>query len=165
MHYHCEVWLPKLPDPNVETIENVIDRIFAPYHEEGNSKYAFYDWYQIGGRYCGRHTGYKPWEDPANQEICSLCGGTGQRRDMKVNNGCNGCSGHGITTKWPSSWVRYEHDAMALKDVRDDCTAYTVIIAKGRWPKIIFTFDGNVKALLKEHGITDGYLVTVDYHS
>lgn len=71
-------------------------------HTNPNKKW---DWWQVGGRYSGKFApDYDPNEDPANRQICRLCQGTGTRMDMKVANGCNGCSGTGIETKWPSTW-------------------------------------------------------------
>lgn len=64
-----------------------------------------WDWWQVGGRYTGLLTpDYDPETDPVNQEKCFLCGGTGKRLDMQVENGCNGCRGTGRKTKWPSEW-------------------------------------------------------------
>lgn len=64
-----------------------------------------WDWWQIGGRWTGHFApGYKPDKDPENRRTCRLCFGTGKRPDMKCENGCNGCRGTGIETKWPSEW-------------------------------------------------------------
>lgn len=74
---------------------------------------AKWDWWQVGGRYSGRlAAGYDPEKDPDNQEICFLCAGTGKRcdtagnvqREIDPSYSCNGCSGKGISVKWPSSW-------------------------------------------------------------
>lgn len=74
---------------------------------------AKWDWYQVGGRWSGFFTGVNPAEDPRNQEICFLCGGTGRRDDeiarerrrLNPDYTCNGCGGEGISTKWPTQWV------------------------------------------------------------
>lgn len=72
-----------------------------------------WDWWQIGGRYTGKFVpNYDPETDKANQEVCWLCRGTGKRPDMVVANGCNGCSGSGIATKWKSL-----DDQMQLRDI------------------------------------------------
>lgn len=54
MHYHLEIIIPPTTD-----IEAAVDSILNPYNEnnsddeEGCSRHAFYDWYEIGGRYSG----------------------------------------------------------------------------------------------------------------
>lgn len=165
MHYHCEIWFPTRAE-----IKSAIDKVMAPYCEEGSSKRAFWDWYVIGGRWAGEHDGYKPWEDSRNYSICNLCNGTGMRKDVTTKNmalgtrGCNGCYGTGIKQNYNN--CSYEGNIMSLSEVRDDIESYTLIIARGRWPKIFHKTDytGNVKSFLKENGIEDGFLVTVDYH-
>lgn len=77
-----------------------------------------WDWWQIGGRYTGQMTpGYDPEKDPLNQEQCTLCHGTGKRADMEVANGCNGCRGKGISTKWPTSWAEHAGDRVRVSDI------------------------------------------------
>jgi len=69
---------------------------------------AKWDWWQVGGRYSGKFSpGYDPETDPNHQETCWLCRGTGKRIDMVVENGCNGCQGKGISTKWPTQWIAH----------------------------------------------------------
>ena len=71
-----------------------------------------WDWWTIGGRWTGMlAVHYNPDEDPANQETCFLCAGTGKRTDMEAPNGCNGCQGTGIKTKWPSQWANVGNSA------------------------------------------------------
>jgi hypothetical protein len=77
-----------------------------------------WDWWSIGGRWTGMlipH--YDPNEDPRNKETCSLCHGTGKRKDMPEQEKCNGCAGTGISKKWPTQWARIEGDQMRLGDV------------------------------------------------
>ena len=189
MHYHAEVWLPESVGKSIATLEgreklnNILANLLERYSENTNSGDAFYDWYEVGGRYTGRHDNYKGWEDPINMEICDLCRGTGQRTDnvaaandgMKATRGCNGCHGDGVKVKY--SFGPHAQDVMALKDVRADLECYTVIIARdldeepeihhvdgSDFVKTGFTGD-NVPAFLKDENITDGYLVTVDYHN
>ena len=47
---------------------------------------------------------YKKELDSLEQEECYLCEGTGTRTDMKVDNGCNGCSGTGKRDSWAKSY-------------------------------------------------------------
>lgn len=67
-----------------------------------NSKW---DWWQVGGRWSGMFIpGYDPNEDPNHKETCWLCQGTGKRDFNNEIISCNGCSGTGIATKWPTQW-------------------------------------------------------------
>lgn len=79
---------------------------------------AKWDWYQLGGRFTGIfRPHYDPELDPANKETCWLCKGTGKRADgVAVANGCNGCRGTGIMTKWPTKW-RSVGDVVQVQDV------------------------------------------------
>lgn len=43
-----------------------------------------WDWYTVGGRWTGENSEYEPVTDPENYESCSMCGGTGKRRDVVV---------------------------------------------------------------------------------
>ena len=185
MHMHAEIWVS-----TTEDVEGQVEKIMAPYSEniEGNNK-AFWDWYQIGGRWKGEHVkGYDPSEDPEHIEECSLCKGTGRRPDaesfgpgwIEANNGCNGCQGKGVAVQYPTQWGPHEQDVMAVADAPDDLSSYT-LVAKGKvFHKQVFNYDEEkgegsfeetdyqgvtVKARLKELGIENGYLVTVDYHS
>ncbi len=82
---------------------------------------AKWDGWVIGGRWTGHfQLNYNPGEDPVNQETCSLCHGTGTRTDMTVENGCNGCKGTGVSTKWPTQWVKNESDCVQVKDLPID---------------------------------------------
>jgi hypothetical protein len=189
MHYHCEVWLPKVPKfesglVDRKKLQGILEGILAPYSEEGaNTRAAFWDWWQIGGRYTGQHDHYHGWEDPINQEPCDLCRGTGIRPDMSKEEmewvrGCNGCDGKGIRTSY--DYVDHEQDVMPLKDISEDLTCYTLIITgekdrvyhSRKWDNKAKTFrdnkvfsGDNIKTFLKSKKITTGYLVIVDYHS
>lgn len=49
MHYHCEIIMPPVDD-----VEAAVAKIMAPYSENNeDSRHAFWDWYQLGGRYSG----------------------------------------------------------------------------------------------------------------
>jgi hypothetical protein len=92
----------------------------------------------------------------------------------KECNGCNSCHGKGIRTSWPTQWKAHELDVAPIVDVPDTLTAYTVIadsnvLHEEAWNGSTFV-DGalkgkTVKQALFELGISDGFLVTVDYHS
>jgi len=177
MHYHAEIWTPKIPTD----LESFVARMMGRHEQSG----GFWDWYQVGGRWMGDHDNYRPELDPRNQEVCSICNGTGEREWEKNDvesgwkakcRGCNACHGTGVSTKWPTNYAPYTGDVMEFTKVKDDLTAATLIIHKGRgketshseeWTGKAFVkgaLGGTVKEFLKSKGITDGYLITVDYH-
>jgi len=156
---------------------------------------GFYDWYQIGGRYTGSHDNYDPYKDRRNWRTCRLCEGTGYRndtmgkemREKDPSYTCNAC-GHydhkkkqwthgdtpqGMEVVWPTQFAEHKGDIIPVDQVTEDLTCYTLIISKDilhikEWTGENFVktgFDGKVKQELDQLGITDGYLVTVDYHS
>lgn len=102
---------------------------------EGHQDSVF-DWYALGGRWTGLLTGYNPETDPKNTETCTLCAGTGTRKDMKVENGCNGCAGKGEAVKWPTQWGAYDGDVSPLGAVLEKVKEYagdtSAKIAAGR---------------------------------
>lgn len=83
-----------------------------------------WDWYQIGGRWCGTLTGYDPRKDPANLKTCDLCNGTGMRNDQlgldlrkqDPTYKCNGCSGKGKEVVWPTNFEGRNDDIMRCSD-------------------------------------------------
>lgn len=203
MHYHAEVWLPELKD-----VHNQIEKAMAPFSEndyqtekiiEYDEEYwrnpqGFWDWWQIGGRWTGAHTGYDPYEDERNVKRCLICGGTGFRNDqtgVKARRNdpsytCNGCGtwdeetgewkhgrwGAGRTLRWSTDFEPHLGDMLPVGEVKEDLSCYTLIVKGQAIHKEIWNgsefkttgFDGNVLNKLDELGITDGYLVTVDYH-
>lgn len=49
MHYHLEIIMPPTDD-----IDGAVNAILLPFSEQDDeNRHAFYDWYQIGGRYSG----------------------------------------------------------------------------------------------------------------
>lgn len=183
MHYHAEVYIKELP----ENLEDKIAEIMNPHKEtydENTDKYTgFWDWYSIGGRWNGTHEdGYNPYVDPANLEVCWLCNGTGKRddelgRQARLQNPdytCNGCRGTGMKPKHESKFKPHPKDVIPVSQISEkfDCYSFIApdletIIHKEIWDGEKFKdtgFDGKVKKLLEKAHITDGYLVTVDYH-
>lgn len=93
-----------------------------------------WDWWQVGGRWTGYLTDYDPEKDPANQETCNLCDGTGNRTDAAANEWrakgehgwepgkryCNGCDGKGTRVAWPTQWGPHEGDVVAIERFLDD---------------------------------------------
>jgi len=183
MHYHAEVWIPNLDIDVERQIEEIMIPHRENYDDETEQLSGFWDWWQIGGRFSGSHTDYEydPSKDERNIETCTICNGTGMRAD-KIGNDiretdpeftCNSCNGTGRSVLWPTQWAPFELDIMPVSDIKDSLKCYTLIVGD----KIIHVetycsgdgfvkteFDGYVKSKLNELGITDGYLVTVDYH-
>lgn len=153
---------------------------------------GWWDWFVIGGRWTGVKDNYDPRKDRRNWEKCPLCEGTGYRsdelgkeaREKNPTYTCNACGEYdnekkvwthgglpeGMRVAW--HYKRHDGDIMPVKDISDDLSCYTLIIGKDvfhmeEWDGNTFVktdFDGKVKQKLDQMGITDGYLVTVDYH-
>lgn len=183
MHYHAEVWIPKDGDPKL--VEQQVSIAMAPYNEEiddtEHRTKHLWDWWQIGGRWTGAHDKFNPEDDPANTERCDLCNGTGlrmdavgvqaRRQDPKYT--CNGCNGKGERVKWPTEWATHGADILHVSEVPPDLNCHTLLLAetepivRDKWDghAIVKTdFDGKVKAELERRHVTEGYIVTVDYH-
>ena len=127
MHFLTYVVVP--PGYDGDPVEYV-ERALEPFYEEDGNPSAFWDWYQIGGRWSGHLSpSYNPTTDPRNIETCNLCGGTGTRNDWSPTctpewiaecNGCNGCKGTGASIKWPTQWVESPVGNFArLGDIRE----------------------------------------------
>lgn len=142
MHYYALVVIPAEGD-----VDDLVGEALAPYREDLDETedltFGLWDWWQVGGRYSGRLSGYEPREDPANSETCWLCQGTGKRadelgrewREQNPDYTCNGCQGSGQKVKWPTQWPPHAFDAVDLKDVtpvewvsalHDDQLPYTI---------------------------------------
>jgi hypothetical protein len=163
MHYHAEIFINNLLDIDAE-----VEKIMAPFDEnldieekedEDGDKYwhnpnGFWDWFQIGGRWSGVHTGYDPSTDKDNYEKCFICEGTGfrndrlgvERRSSDPSYTCNGCGerkeengvvtwahgkfGPGLTLKFQSNFKRYFGDVINVSDIKDDFYCYTLMVGK-----------------------------------
>ena len=193
MHYHAEVWVSEIGDITRQ-VAKIMGPHEEAYNEENESLEGFWDWWQIGGRWTGAHSDYDPAEDERNVEVCDICNGTGFRRDAlgnmerlkDITYTCNGCGrydmeakawthgdyGSGKCLKWPTQWARHDGDIIPVDQVPDDLSCYTLMVDgkvfhKEEWggENLVKTdFDGNVANRLQELGISDGFLVTVDYH-
>ena len=113
-----------------------------------------------------------------------------QAREKDPSYTCNGCGmfdtasgqwkhgelGAGITLKWPTEFATHPRDIIAVPKMEDDLGCYTLIVDDliisqvfhvEEWNGNDFVatdFDGRVKSKLNKLGITNGFLVTVDYH-
>lgn len=123
-HYYALVVIPAEGD-----VDELVGEAMAPYSEDldetEHGTLGLWDWWQVGGRYSGRLSGYEPREDPANRETCWLCQGSGIRdddagrkwREANPEYSCNGCNGSGLKLKWPTQWPPHAFDVVDLKDV------------------------------------------------
>ena len=183
MHYHCEVWVPVN-----KNIEEQLTAFMAPYYKgnecdsNSNGDY-FWDWYQIGGRWKGKHVSdYDPNSDPEHVVTCYMCNGTGHRPDIdpkekELVNVCNVCCGNGVQILWPTGWEPHPKDVIPISEIPDGFDCYTLVLpnkvlhreeyhpkAKEKFqPSPVFP-KGNVNTALADNGVTNGFLVTVDYH-
>lgn len=183
MHYHAEVWIS-----DKENVQAQITNIMEP-HREDEDREGFWDWYQIGGRWKGVHApDYDPEKDESHLVTCEICNGTGDRpgwvhyengerkfadswaEDM---NGCNSCRGKGQRMTWPTQWQPHDQDVCPVAELPEGLTCGTLIVGDQLYQQEVWTghafedtdFDGAVQPVLDRLGVTDGYLVTVDYHS
>lgn len=126
MHFLHYIILPR----GTVDFERVIAQLMKPH--EGDE----WDWYQVGGRWTGELSGYKPEQDPANVEECEQCGGTGFRSDLlglsqraeDPTYTCNGCGtwnaetklwahgehGPGRRLKWATQWAGHTGDILPV---------------------------------------------------
>lgn len=142
-----------------------------------------WDWWVIGGRWCGTLDGYDPTADERNQQTCSICHGTGTRPDADTfdadwhgaNNGCNGCQGTGREVKWSSEWEAHPGDVARIGDLLDragdEWVPHALVTHDGEWYASDcgwFEHDGGawaarVRALLNAD--REKYVVMVDCHT
>lgn len=127
MHYFAGVVIQRDDD-----VEDAVAKAMEPhkewYSDDEDGEYGgIWDWYQIGGRYTGRWSDYKPELDPKNIETCFLCHGSGLRNDelgrqVRAENPdytCNGCDGKGAAVTWPTKWRAHEGDVQPVSAVID----------------------------------------------
>ena len=147
-HYLAYVLIPGDGD-----VDDLVAEAMAPYDEnrkveltsEDGEEYwhnphGFWDWFQIGGRWTGKLSGYDPSDDPSLMKSCWLCNGTGFRndelgrkwRESDPEYTCNGCQGKGEHQAWPTEWPRHKgdiQDALAvLPALTEDSTPYAFIV-------------------------------------
>lgn len=152
---------------------------------------GFWDWWQIGGRWKGQHVAnYDSMEDPDHMQICEICYGTGDRpgwvtygdegeRLFKDDwarecNGCNSCNGTGSSLKWTTQWLQHPQDVIPVSEIPEELTCATLIVGDKVYHDSYWNGNGFVETEFKEQtikgklielGVTDGYLITLDYHS
>lgn len=167
MHYHVEVIVPGDRNADPQTIVKEAEAMLAPFNEEflprdddgedDNWPAFTFDWYQIGARWRGIHSGALITDD-IEPETCRLCSGTGTRPDMDVPNGCNGCNGEGREMPWPTTWGPHGIDVCPAEEADPELTAQYVVSPDGvigHWSR-----DS-----VKVPRLSGTWLVTVDAHS
>jgi len=158
-HYYALAIIPADGD-----VEELLAETMAPYdenreieqYESGGETYwrnpvGLWDWYQVGGRWTGVLSNYKPEDDPANVEQCFLCHGTGKRNDSlgrqarAANPGytCNGCDGEGDSVKWPTQWRKHGGDVLPATDI----SARLADLSDDQMPYAIFAHGSELVAL------------------
>lgn len=182
MHFHCEVWLPELPEG--KTLNELIESEMAPhmevYNEDTEESTGWWDFWVIGGRWTGAKDGYDPADEDANYTPCDLCNGTGDRPGVGGPGYCNAChTGRekerpGFKLVWPTQFKSHAGDVAPISQLPDDFNCYRLVAGERMYVKEIFhyipegesyfeqSWDGDVKKVL---GDAPGVLVTVDYHS
>ena len=131
-----------------------------------------WDFYQIGGRWTGALDGYNPDDDPANQEQCRACNGSGYRDEEP----CSACEGAGRSVVWPTRWKPHSGDVQnASVALHKGFIPYSLVSNDAQWfcsevwsnrdRRFLPTIDdweGFVRECLATH---KGRVAVVDYHS
>ena len=89
-------------------IGNDVAKILEPYTKAT----ARLDWWQVGGRFTGAFKSkYDPRKDPKNRRPCPMyCPAA------RIDN-CAYCHGTGTTVEWPTNWVPFEGDTIAVTEL------------------------------------------------
>lgn len=184
MHYYALVVIPE----ESTDIEAAVASAMGPHEENWDEEThtGFWDWWQVGGRYTGRITGYDPRTDPANYSVCEFCKGTGVRKDeIAASSGthlreitepnhprfgergwCNGCDGRGMRLNWDLR--PYPGDIGRAKDVKS--RPFTLVTPAGVTHREDWTGEDwrdQSEAMEAAWSALDpnARVVVVDYHS
>ena len=179
MHYGILAIVERPDEITKDTIESAVSSVMEPTRDQN------WDWFMVGGRWTGSLDGFDP--EIAYQEVCDLCGGTGDRathrgepKDHQHPSGCNGCLGKGTRTTWPTSWPFRLGDVLPVEQLTAEHVDkfYAVVVSGyGQWfgveryepwhdeitGRFIRTDKPPIEWLKKDHG---SYLaVVVDCHN
>lgn len=148
MHCHVELWVPDLS----EDLEGLVAKELVEFFEdEGRNESGWWDWYQIGGRWKGAHVpDYDPEQDKDHLTACFLCGGSGVRPEMNLDNGCNGCNGTGQRTDWPTRWNMHPKDIIPTSECPNDLTCYRLVLDKNGLNQVYDTPAAVLREILGE---------------
>jgi hypothetical protein len=182
MHMLCGVIVPS--GTTLDEAHDLVAALMEPHREvypddEDAEPVGWWDSWQIGGRYVGRYSDYDPRQDPANFEVCRLCGGTGERSDGLSGPGnCNGCCGTngdkprtlrgtGRAMLWPTQWKPCPDDVVPVKVLVNNPgigLPLRVVFPDGTaTDERPWANPGDLVELLRPH--EDHALVVVDYHA
>ncbi len=185
MHYHCEVYLDRLPKDVFKAVLKIMEPYRERFDEAAGDYHGFWDWFVIGGRWSGAHTeaALDPEKIKKFYEICEEKGlfWYGAKNPKKVQEARRreeflklfpGFKGPIPTCRDVYKDDGYADDVVPVEEVSSRLTCYTLILPNEILHHEVWTgwgfcktdFDGNVKKALEKRGITTGYLVTVDYH-
>jgi len=185
MHYHCEVYLERLPKDVFEAVSKVMEPYELWFDEATGERHGFWDWFVVGGQWSGAHT--IATLDPSKIEkfykICEekrlfWCGVKSPKKVQEAKRREEflklfpGFEGPIPTCRDRYKDDGYVDDVVSVGRVSPRLTCYTLILPDEVlhykvWTGVDFCrtdFDGYVKKALEQRGITTGYLVTVDYH-
>lgn len=121
-----------------------------------------WDWYVIGGRWTGTLTGYDPTKDERNIEVCRLCSGTGDRKDLELpdwKKECNGCNGTGKCVKF--SFIEVDDNVQPLTN------EHTKKVVQGwakDWEKVRLAEVEKTKADFKGDKMMQAYALRLESH-
>ncbi len=110
MHYSNLVVIERPAELTEQAVKDAVAEAMGEHAD-------WWDYYQIGGRWTGLFDGYDAAKDPKNIKPCRLCGATGKRTDLTVENGCNGCQGTGKAVAWPTEWSFHPGDVVPVEAV------------------------------------------------
>lgn len=152
MHCHAEVHLKSL-----ENWEKTLDDIMSRYyHECGEDDGGFWDYWSIGGNWDRIH------EAPSYHSYF-------MDRDFEYKAMESIGQGQECIKRWTMKGIlggsRSAFNIAKVKDLPKDFEAMTLVANDQVFHRDDDLDKGiNIKKKLKELGITDGYVVTVDYH-
>jgi hypothetical protein len=133
MHFFAAIIIPPaIPLNNdADDLDVYIEKTMESGYEN------MYDWYQLGGRWTGIWSTYKPEKDENNWEACDLCDADGMRRDLDGGTAtiCNACGGDKTRLKWPTSWAPSILDMQPARHLLNSTldVPYYVVTPSGEW--------------------------------
>jgi len=155
MHYYLLAIIPKEKTANVS---EALDVLMAPHNKNR------WDWWVVGGRWCGVLTGYDPRTNPVNYRDCYVCMGSGNEKGK--TSPCCACGGVGKEFELRE---KYQGDVMPASMIEwtDERFPYSLLLPDTSWlnkteNKRNPTWQKRVEGLLKHH--QDDVAVVVDYH-
>jgi hypothetical protein len=176
MHYFCGVVVPV--GTSYDQAHGLVSTAMAPHREwwDDDDSGGFWDYWVIGGRWTGALSEYDPYTDPANQEKCDLCHGTGYRDDDVATScratgawasdyGCNGCESTGTRVPW--TLQPFEGDVAPVTYALNARLPHTVLTPDGVFGSEWVVPDDERKRIVRDalEAHRDKWIVVVDYHS